>query len=360
MGLARLNMMNDFETPTKPQVDLSPEILVPRLGDTLVNRGLLSEANLQRALDYQKAQAKVSNPILLGQAIVDLGLLDRSTLDRAVTEQIIMLRQALEEANRTLEKRVQDRTAELEEALRRLAELNQLKANFIANVSHELRTPLTHVKGYVELLISEALGPINEDQSKALEVSQHSVNRLQSLIDNLILFSLASRGELSMRLEPVNIDKVAQDIAANFLPRALDVGIALQVEVESGLPLVQADEQKISWVLSQLLENGIKFTPAGGRVVLAIQRVEQPGMVEISVSDTGIGIPSERFEEVFEPFHQLDGSSTRRYGGTGLGLSLVREILESHNSVIKINSELDKGTTFSFLLLSSEDPKGGQ
>lgn len=347
------------ETIPVTHTPLTPEILVPRLGESLIKRGLLSEARLQEALDFQKTQAGKGQSILLGQAIVELGYLDRDTLDQAVTEQIILLRQALEDANRNLEKRVQDRTAELQEALRKLAALNQLKSNFIANVSHELRTPLTHVKGYIELLFTEALGPINEDQRNALDVSQRATNRLQTLIDDLILFSLAARGELTLHLEAVDIRKIAEDIVTHAHSKAVDHQIALSTTIESNIPLVQADEQKISWVLTQLMDNAIKFTSAGGEVVLDVKNESSPGIIRVSVTDTGIGIPEERFTEIFEPFHQLDGSSTRQYGGTGLGLSLVKQIVEAHGSIVGVKSESGKGSTFSFPLLSASGPKGG-
>jgi signal transduction histidine kinase len=347
------------QTSHAPQIPVTPEILVPRLGESLVKRGLLSEARLQQALDFQKTRAGEGHAILLGQAIVELGYLDRDTLDRAVTEQIILLRQALEDANRNLEKRVQDRTAELQEALRKLAALNQLKSNFIANVSHELRTPLTHVKGYIELLFTEALGPINEDQRNALDVSQRATNRLQALIDDLILFSLAARGELTLRLEAVDIRKIAEDIVSRAHPKADDNQITLSTNIESDIPLVQVDQQKISWVLTQLMDNAIKFTPAGGKVVLDVKNESYPDIILVSVTDTGIGIPEERFTEIFEPFHQLDGSASRRYGGTGLGLSLVQQIVEAHGSIVSVKSETGKGSTFSFPLLSAAGSKGG-
>lgn len=347
----------DGEKSQALKTPVTPEILVPRLGESLVNHGLLSESRLQRALDFQKERSNEGQPILLGQAIVELGYLDRDTLDRAVTEQIILLRQALEDANRNLERRVQDRTAELQEALQKLAEMNQLKSNFIANVSHELRTPLTHVKGYIELLFTESLGPINDDQRNALDVSQRATYRLQALIDDLILFSLASRGELTLRLEPVDIQKIAGDVLSRARPKADDNHIILSTDIEPNVPLVMADEQKISWVLTQLMDNAIKFSSAGGQVVLGV-RIESSEMVRVSVADTGIGIPEERFTDIFEPFHQLDGSSTRRYGGTGLGLSLVKQIVEAHGSFIRVKSEVGTGSTFSFPLLSASNIRG--
>ena len=126
----------------QPKLQLSPEMLVPRLGDALVRAGHISEMDLQKALAYQQDQLAHGKSHLLGEVLVDLKLIDRATLDEAVTDQIIQLRSALQAANRNLELRVQERTAELQEALQRLNELSQMKANFVANVSHELRTPL--------------------------------------------------------------------------------------------------------------------------------------------------------------------------------------------------------------------------
>ena len=161
---------------------LSPEMLVPRMGEYLVQKGLVSNENLQKALDYQQEETAKGNTILLGQALLDLKFIKRPQLDQAITEQILQLRSALQAANRTLERRVEERTAELQKALERVSELSQLKANFISNISHELRTPLTHIKGYVELLITESLGDITEEQRHALQISQQSTNRLETLI----------------------------------------------------------------------------------------------------------------------------------------------------------------------------------
>ena len=281
---------------------------------------------------------------------MDLHHLPRRQIDHAVTEQIIQLRNALEDANRFLEHRVQERTAELQEALRKLSELNQMKANFVANISHELRTPLTHVKGYLELLTTGALGPLSDDQKNALQISQRAAGRLESLIDNLILFSLAARGEMTLRLARVNLNKVAGEVIAYSRPKANDRKVTLDFDIRPDISFVQADEEKISWAILQLVDNAIKFTSAGGRVTLSIQP-ESDTLVTVSVADTGIGIPPQRMEEIFEPFHQLDASATRHYGGTGLGLALVKEIVSAHGSMIEVHSEEGKGSTFSFPLL---------
>lgn len=333
------------------QPKLSPEMLVPRMGEYLVQKGLITAEDLQTALDHQLKETDKGNSILLGQALIDLGCLERADLDQAVTEQILQLRSALQAANRTLERRVQERTAELQRALERVSELSQLKANFIANISHELRTPLTHIKGYIELLVTESLGPITAEQKHALQVSQQSTTKLEGLIEDLIMVSLASRGELSIHLDDMDIRRIASLAVKSHMGRAQDRGIALRAAIEEDVPFVQGDSQKIGWALSQLIDNAIKFTSRDGSVTVSVRR-EGENLVLVSVTDTGIGIAPDRMEEIFEPFHQLDGSSTRRHGGTGLGLSLVRQIIEAHGSMIDVQSVEGSGTTFKFPLLA--------
>ena len=331
-------------------------MLVPRLGDYLVQNGNISADDLKKALAYQQEHLASGNTYLLGQALLDLKLLDQATLDQAVTEQIIQLRSALQAANRNLERRVQERTAELQEAIQRLSELSQMKANFIANISHELRTPLTHIIGYIELMVTESLGKISPEQKHALQVSQRSAGRLENMIDDLIMFSLASRGELSLKLAPVDIGRLVNLAVNTATQKAEERSVTIHSVVDEGVPPVQADPQKIAWALNQLIDNGIKFTPAGGRVVVSV-KMEGANLVMVSVTDTGIGIPYSRMEEIFEPFHQLDGSSTRQYGGTGLGLSMVRQIVESHGSLLDVQSVDGRGSTFKFPLLVVADQR---
>ncbi|HNB40182.1 MAG TPA: ATP-binding protein [Anaerolineales bacterium] len=333
---------------------LSPEMLVPRLGEYLVQKGLISEIDLQRALNHQQDVTYKGGQSLLGQALIELKLIDKDTLDQVITEQIIQLRSALQSANRNLEQRVRERTSDLNEALNRLSELSQMKANFVSNISHELRTPLTHIKGYIELMLAESLGPISDEQRHALTVSQRSTGKLEDMIEDLIMFSLASRGEMSMKLEGVDIRRLVSLVTKTAMRKAEDRGVKLEVLVKDDTPYVQADGEKISWVVGQLIDNGIKFTPSGGSVTVAIEE-EGKNLVQVIVRDTGVGIPQDRMKEIFEPFHQLDGSSTRRYGGTGLGLSLVRQIVEGHGSLLDVKSTEGKGTTFKFPLLAMRD-----
>jgi signal transduction histidine kinase len=321
------------------------------MGEYLIQKGLISNDGLQKALDYQLEQTAKGNAVLLGQALIDLKIIERVELDQAVTEQILQLRSALQTANRTLERRVEERTAELQKALERVSELSQLKSNFVSNISHELRTPLTHIKGYIELLITESLGPITDEQKHALQISQQSAGKLETLIEDLIMISLASRGEMSIQQENVDIRRIANLAVKSSLGKATERSVNLQALIDEDVPFVQADSQKTAWVLHQLIDNGIKFTASGGSVAVGIKR-EGENLVVVSVADTGIGIPASHLNDIFEPFHQLDGSSTRRYGGTGLGLSLVRQIVEAHGSMLDVHSVEGHGSTFKFPLLA--------
>lgn len=334
---------------------LSPEILVPRLGSYLVEKGIISPEDLKRALEYQEELRSRGDVRLIGQVLVDLNIIDRETRDSAVTEIIIDLRgalqeanQQLQEANQQLERRVAERTAELQRALAKLAELNQLKANIVANISHELRTPLTHLKGYVELLRAGDLGPINEQQDNALAIIEKSSERLGRLIEDLILYSVSERDQVHLNITRFDLRRICDTALYQAEPKAREHNIRLTKEFGPDLVEVEGDEEKIAWVVMQFLDNAIKFTQAGGSVNLRMERSNWS--VTVSVSDNGIGIPASRMEEIFDSFYQVDGSTTRKAGGTGLGLALAKKIIEAHGSEIQVTSEIGKGSCFSFSL----------
>lgn len=327
---------------------IAPEVLVPRLGEYLIEKGIITQTHLEQALAYQRQKSENSTSLLLGQVLRELQLVDAETLDQVITEQILQLQSALRETNRQLERRVEERTRDLQRALERLTELNQLKANFIANISHELRTPLAHLKGYLDLLKENGFGALNEQQKGAVDILQRSELRLEKLIEDLISFSIASHGDLTLNITSIALDTLVERAVKGSSQKAQTTQIALRTDIEKELPHVYCDEEKIYWVITQLLDNALKFTPKGGNVVVKLSQKSPYLMLE--VSDTGIGIPSDRLEEIFEPFHQLDGSATRRYGGTGLGLALCRQILVAHGSSIEVRSEAGCGAVFRFQL----------
>jgi signal transduction histidine kinase len=328
---------------------LTLESLVPRIGEYLVEKGFITATQKRRALEIQaERMATQGKKYPLGQILIEMGAITEQIKEHATADLILQYRLVLQEANRSLEQRVKERTAELEKALQQLSTLNELKANLVANISHELRTPLTHLNGYLDLLINGDFGPVTPDQLSAMGVIRRSSERLGQLIEDLILFSVSERDQIYLHIQANDLVEMCTSVFKRSLSKARDHQIQLALEVASQSIKVEADLEKISWVMMQLVDNAIKFTPPGGKVVL--QTMREDNFIHIQVHDTGIGIPQDRMEQIFEPFYQLDGSSTRKVGGTGLGLALARRIVEAHGSLIHVYSEVGKGSRFEFLL----------
>jgi len=254
----------------------------------------------------------------------------------------------LQQSNQTLELRVKERTAELEKAYQKLSELNKLKNNFISNISHELRTPMTHVKGYIDLLLANDFGALTTDQHEAIEVLKRASERLSRLIDDLILFSTAETSTIQITKIDIDMHALAKEVVEQNLARAGQKNIRLWLDCPQQTLNAHADPERVQWVINQLIDNAIKYTQPDGEVFLRV--VPSNGTIKVSVIDTGIGIDPARFNEMFEPFHQLDGSSTRKQGGTGLGLTLAKKIVEAHGSRLVVSSIPGKGSKFDFLL----------
>ena len=331
-----------------PTIPITPEILVPRVGELLIQRGVLTQSGLQKALKYSKKPGADGQQRLVGQALLELKLIDRETLDQVITEQILQLHSALHQSNLQLEQRVKERTQELQSALTKLAELNQLKSNFISNVSHELRTPLTHIRGYLDLMNEGTLGDLSGEQTIALDVMLRSEARLEELIDKMIQFSLEATGQFTLQLKPANFGEVVNGALKQAKLKAASRPVVLNVNLGKNPFVVHIDQEKIQWVVMELVDNAIKFTPSGGSISVDLENIEN--FAQFQVTDSGIGISTERLSEIFEPYHQLDGSSTRRYGGIGLGLALVKKIVEAHGSEVEVSSEVGKGTLIKFQL----------
>ncbi len=327
---------------------LSPEILVPRLGEVLINADLITEEQLKQALEAQTRLAKTGKWSRIGEILIDLGYIDRNDLNQAITQQILKFQQALLEANRNLESRVAERTAELELAYRKLSELDILKTNFVSNISHELRTPLTHIKGYLDLVISEDCVRDNSEVLENLETVLRSTERLENLINELITFSLAEAGQLALTIESFNIVETAMLTISRFSRIAAGKQIKINQFYSHDAIFVYADKKKIAWVISQLLDNSIKYIRAPGEISIRIESLEDK--TNFQLEDNGPGLDQSQIEEAFLPFHQLDGKSNREHGGTGIGLTLVKMIIEAHNSEILVESTPSRGSRFSFSL----------
>lgn len=246
--------------------------------------------------------------------------------------------------------RLQGTVSDLERSNRELAELDRLKSDLLANVSHELRTPLTAIQGYAEAIGDELLGPANAAQREALAVVTRNTVRLRGMIDQLLNYSRLDAGAIRVELEPLDLATIAGQAVANARTLA-PPGVSVRVDAPADLPLALGDPARLAQVIENLLTNGIKFTPTGEIVVALRQVVDSAGpAIEVAVRDTGVGIPIEQQARIFDRFYQVDGSSTRRYGGMGLGLAIVREILAAHGSAIAVDSTVGQGTTFRFRL----------
>ncbi len=249
--------------------------------------------------------------------------------------------------NRELEERVAQRTAELKRAYDELKELDRLKSEFISNVSHELRTPLLHVKGTLGLLADGAMGDVTPEQAQGLSVAQGAAEQLGRIIEDTMDFGRMYE-EQRLTFEPVSVAEVCQSAARAIARIANRHSITLNMSVPEDLPPVRADLQSLTRVLWHLLDNAVKFSPSGSTV--EITAGQRRSGVRIAVHDHGVGIPPDQLDRIFQVFYQVDGSSTRKAGGLGLGLALVKRLVEAHGSRVEVESEVGKGSTFVFEL----------
>ncbi len=248
----------------------------------------------------------------------------------------------------------------LEEAYERLKELDRLKSNFLATVSHELRTPLTSIMGYGEMLAEGVAGALNEEQREFVETIRTKSEQLLGLIMSLLDLSKLESGTMAMRAGRVTVSAVLDEAVSTLAPLAMKRGVVLLADAPSDLPTVAGDADRLRQVFINLTENAVKFTPPAGQVRLSARlTVEQPRnepglilmapvrpVVEIRVTDTGVGIAEEQRDKVFDPFYQIDGSSTREHGGAGLGLSIVKRLVEAHQGTIRVEGNTPHGAVF--------------
>jgi len=236
---------------------------------------------------------------------------------------------------------------EIEDKSRQLEVASQHKSEFLANMSHELRTPLNAIIGFSEVLSERMFGELNEKQEEYLKDIYASGTHLLSLINDILDLSKIEAGRMELELTDFHLPTALDSALTLVRERAGRRSIALQMNVDSRLGQIQADERKVRQVVLNLLSNAIKFTPEGGRIEVAA--VPEDGLVEVSVSDTGVGIASEDQEAVFEEFRQV-GTADKKVEGTGLGLTLCRKFVELHGGKIWVKSEVGVGSTFTFSL----------
>ena len=227
-------------------------------------------------------------------------------------------------------------------------ELDRVKSDFLSVVSHELRTPLHSIKGFVDIILMGKTGPVSDTQRDFLQTVQQQAEALQNMINDLLEFSRLEAGQVRLKIEPISLGQVVEGVVERLTPLAQEANLRLVSQVPVDLATIEADRARLEQVLTNLCSNAIKFTPANGTVT--IRAADLGDRVQVSVADTGIGIPSNQLERIFERFYQVDGSSTRSYRGAGLGLTICKHIVEYHGGRIWAESAMGQGSTFHFIL----------
>jgi signal transduction histidine kinase len=238
------------------------------------------------------------------------------------------------------------RAQELAEALSKLQELDRLKSQFVQNVSHEFRSPLSLIRGYADLLENGTLGELQPEQEKPVAVIARRSRMLSDLVQDITLILEAEVNPPPVA--PVAIDDLAQAAVEDFQIVAQESGITLQEEIPPMMPPVSGSVHYMRRVLDNLIGNAVKFTPDGGTIT--VRMAQEENTVVLVVEDTGIGIAPEQQEQIFDRFYQVDGSTKRRYGGVGLGLALVKELVETYGGRVTVESVLGQGSAFCVFL----------
>ncbi len=248
--------------------------------------------------------------------------------------------------NARLHQQVRRHADDLSVTLARQKELDRLKDQFIQNVSHELRSPLALIRCYAEMLANGEFGELEPRQRKPVSTILRRCRMLSDLVEDITLILEAEVRPLERA--PVSLGEIAGAAVEDFHAAAQQAGLNLKADIPSGLPAVSGSLVYLRRMVDNLLGNAIKFTPQGGEV--AVRLWQEGDWVALEVRDTGIGIPADQLERIFERFYQVDGSIRRKYGGVGLGLSLVKEIVDLHGGQVTVESRVGEGSTFTVML----------
>ncbi len=230
----------------------------------------------------------------------------------------------------------------------REAEIDRMKTEFISTVSHELRTPMTSIKGYIDLLYMGVAGPLSEQQKRFVTIIKNNADRLASLVSDILDISRIESGRVRLNFEPLSLKKVVEEVSLAFEHRIREKSLSYIVDIPDDLPPLWADKDRLTQILTNLISNACQYTPEGGSVTVTARAVGD--VVQVDVRDTGIGIAPEDLPRVFDRFFRADHPVVRESPGTGLGLAITKAFVELHGGQIWVQSELGKGSTFSFTI----------
>ena len=281
----------------------------------------------------------------------DLGALSAFSLQASLALERARMREKVREQAQVIDRAVEERTRALRDANVRLREADRRKDNFLANVSHELRSPLVTILGYTDLLLGDKLGPISERHRQCLQIMRNSGRRLRGFIEELLDFSRFELTRDSMTLRPFSIKEAVSQAVAGFAPRFLERRVSVRQRVARSTPPVLGDRDRVLQVLTNLIANAEKHLRDGGRIVVSAE--PKPGFLLVSVHDNGTGIAPEHLEKIFDRLYQVGDvkdAKAARGAGLGLGLNIVKSIVEAHGGEVSVQSTVGKGSTFSFTL----------
>jgi signal transduction histidine kinase/ActR/RegA family two-component response regulator len=269
---------------------------------------------------------------------------------KTMQSSLLATQEALRQEKSHLAQRVTERTKELNFVNEELARAAKAKDLFLATMSHELRTPLTTIVGLNEMLQDQLYGPINADQYQTLRTIDESSHHLLSLINDILDVAKIESGKIELKLDFIPVEQLVESSLSLIRPSAQRKQQRLETQIDPRVKLVYGDSRRLKQMLVNLLGNAVKFTPEQGRIGLRVTAEPEAGRVGLSVWDTGIGIAQGKFEEMFEPFVQLDSEPGRRSTGTGLGLTLVNRMALLHKGVVSVESQPGHGSCFTLRL----------
>jgi signal transduction histidine kinase len=325
-------------------------------GEMLVIPNVSKDPRFSPAALLPNTRSEVLVPLRAAGQVIGVLDIESDQLNAFDDDDIILLKTLADETSVALEnarrfERLEQQSIELNHTNRKLAEANRLKSEFLANVSHELRTPLNSIIGYIDMIQAGYYGDIAEAMNDPLERVARNGQRLLDLIVDVLDLSNIEAGHFEVVPEYFVLTEIINAACNKFEQQAHQKGLAFQLQIEPGLPrLMQHDTRRLHRVLSNLLSNAVKFTEQGEIRVIVSLDPDDSTYFFIAIQDTGIGIPEAEFEHIFEEFRQVDGSTTRQYGGTGLGLALASRTCQMMGGTIKVTSVLGKGSTFAIHL----------
>lgn len=329
-----------------PEFHTSHHEDIQRFGMTDITSRAMGHLGTQIALrangESFPIEASISHTEIEGKQLFTVILRDVTERKRMET--------ALVEEREQLALRVEERTADLRQANAELARANRLKDEFLSSMSHELRTPLNAILILSESMEEGVYGPLNNKQIETLHTVTESGQHLLALINDILDLSKIEAGKLELQWGQVNVEQLCAAAIRLTREPALKKKLQLSVAMDSHYTLIEADERRLKQVLVNLLSNAVKFTPENGTIGLRVHDDPSGKAICFTVWDNGIGIATESISKLFQPFIQLDSSLSRRYGGTGLGLALVDRLIKAHGGTITVDSQLNKGSRFTFTL----------